>query len=89
VRALRLRSAVLLALYCALSAHLPASPIRVTTWNLQWFPNGSPHDKSARARTKQINQAADVIRSLNPDILLFQKVKNYGNVPAFGERNPT
>jgi endonuclease/exonuclease/phosphatase family metal-dependent hydrolase len=77
VHALRLRSAVLLVLCCACIAPLWGSPIRVTTWNLQWFPNGSPREKSARTKAKTVNKAAEVIRALNPDILLLQEVKDY------------
>jgi hypothetical protein len=45
--------------------------------SVEWFPNGSPHEKSARVQTKRINQAADVIRALNQDILLLQEIKDY------------
>jgi endonuclease/exonuclease/phosphatase family metal-dependent hydrolase len=77
MRALILRNAVLLAVCCAFSTYASAGPIRITTWNLQWFPNGSPHEKSARAQAKCIGQAAQVIRDINPDILLLQEVKDY------------
>jgi hypothetical protein len=37
----------LLAFFVAGSAlgQAPAK-IRITTWNLEWFPNGSPHDST-------------------------------------------
>jgi endonuclease/exonuclease/phosphatase family metal-dependent hydrolase len=56
---------------------LDASPIRVTTWNLEWFPNGSPKELPASEQDKRIAAAADVLRPLNPDIILLQEVRDY------------
>jgi len=28
----------------ALSQSPESAKVRITTWNLEWFPNGSPHD---------------------------------------------
>jgi endonuclease/exonuclease/phosphatase family metal-dependent hydrolase len=77
MRALKLKDAVLLILCCASVTSASAGPIRITTWNLQWFPNGGPQEKSVREQAKHIAQAADVVRSINPDILLLQEVKDY------------
>jgi hypothetical protein len=46
--------------------------IRITTWNLEWFPNGSPHDAPPEKQAQRIQSAADVLRKLDPDILLLQ-----------------
>jgi endonuclease/exonuclease/phosphatase family metal-dependent hydrolase len=54
-----------------------ASPIRVTTWNLEWFPNGSKKELPAAEQDKRIRAAADVLRPLNPDIILLQEVRDY------------
>src|SRR6476619_93107 len=54
-----------------------AAPIRVTTWNLEWFPNGSPKELPAAQQQERINAAAEVLRPLNPDIILLQEVKDY------------
>jgi len=54
-----------------------ASPIRVTTWNLEWFPNGKPKELPAAEQQQRIAAAADVLRPLNPDIILLQEVRDY------------
>jgi endonuclease/exonuclease/phosphatase family metal-dependent hydrolase len=69
-------------LACGARARADSEPsagnqIRVTTWNLEWFPNGSAKDASPEEQTKRINAAADVLRPLNSDILLLQEVKDY------------
>lgn len=61
----------------ALAAPVLAAPIRVTTWNLEWFPNGSPKELAASEQDKRIAAAADVLRPLNPDIILLQEVRDY------------
>jgi hypothetical protein len=32
--------------------------IRITTWNLEWFPNGSPHEATPEIQTQRIEAAA-------------------------------
>lgn len=54
-----------------------ADVVRITTWNLEWFPNGSAKDASAEEQDRRIIAAADVLRKLNPDILLLQEVRDY------------
>lgn len=61
----------------ALAAPVLAAPIRVTTWNLEWFPNGSKKELPASEQDKRIAAAADVLRPLNPDIILLQEVRDY------------
>src|SRR6185503_10547151 len=51
--------------------------VRVTTWNLEWFPNGSPKELSVDAQNARISAAAVVLRQLDPDILLLQEMKDY------------
>jgi endonuclease/exonuclease/phosphatase family metal-dependent hydrolase len=51
--------------------------IRITTWNLEWFPNGSPKTIPAEEQAKRIAAAADVLRPLDSDILLLQEVRDY------------
>jgi hypothetical protein len=46
--------------------------VRITTWNLEWFPNGSPHDATPEKQTQRVEAAADVLKKLDPDILLVQ-----------------
>ena len=51
--------------------------VRITTWNLEWFPNGSAHDATPELQTQRIAAAADVFRPINPDIVLLQEVRDY------------
>jgi len=56
---------------------LSATTVRVTTWNLEWFPNGSPKEIPAMEQEKRIAAAADALRPLNSDVILLQEVKDY------------
>ena len=46
-----------------------AQTVKCTTWNLEWFPNGSAKEASAAQQEQRIKEAADVLRPINPDIL--------------------
>jgi endonuclease/exonuclease/phosphatase family metal-dependent hydrolase len=59
--------------------------IRITTWNLEWFPNGSAHDATPEVQAQRIAAAADVIRPINPDIVLLQEVRDYDACARLGE----
>ncbi|HUP80038.1 MAG TPA: endonuclease/exonuclease/phosphatase family protein [Pirellula sp.] len=67
----------LFALYCWCTAYGESAKGRITTWNLEWFPNGSPKELAVDAQNVRIRAAASVVRELDPDILLLQEVKNY------------
>ena len=54
-----------------------AATVRVTTWNLNWFPNGTPKELPPQEQAQRIAKAADVLRPLNSDILLLQEVRDY------------
>ena len=68
---------LVLALVAWATPSLPAESIRVTTWNLQWFPNGSEKEAPPDEQEKRIAEAAEVLRPLNPDIIVLQEVKDY------------
>jgi endonuclease/exonuclease/phosphatase family metal-dependent hydrolase len=59
--------------------------IRITTWNLEWFPNGSAHDAPPEVQAQRIAAAADVLRPINPDIILLQEVRDYEACSRLGE----
>jgi endonuclease/exonuclease/phosphatase family metal-dependent hydrolase len=63
--------------WLVLLASSTAATLRVTTWNLEWFPNGSPKEASFDKQAQRINAAADVLRPLKPDIILLQEIKDY------------
>jgi len=76
-------SRILFALVAALivGSALGESPetakFRITTWNLEWFPNGSAREATQEKQAQRIKAAADVLKELNPDILLLQEVRDY------------
>jgi endonuclease/exonuclease/phosphatase family metal-dependent hydrolase len=79
-KASRLRSltaTLLLVAVFLVSDSLVAGTIRITSWNLQWFPNGHPKETSSEQQAKSVNAVADVLRTLNPDIILLQEVRDY------------
>lgn len=57
---------------------LPAldSGLRVTTWNLQWFPGMSPGQVSVAEQELHTASVANVLRDLDPDILCVQEIKD-------------
>jgi endonuclease/exonuclease/phosphatase family metal-dependent hydrolase len=59
--------------------------VRVTTWNLEWFPNGSAHDAMPEVQAQRIAAAADVLRPIDPDIILLQEVRDYNACARLGE----
>src|SRR4029453_16281139 len=59
--------------------------VRITTWNLEWFPNGSPHEATPEKQAQRIQAAADVLKQLNPDILLLQEVRDYDACARLGD----
>ena len=59
--------------------------VRITTWNLEWFPNGSAHDATPEVQAQRIGAAADVLRPINADIILLQEVRDYEACARLGE----
>jgi hypothetical protein len=53
------------------------STIRVATWNLEWFPSGSALEATPEVQAQRIAAAADLLRPINPDIILLQEVRDY------------
>jgi endonuclease/exonuclease/phosphatase family metal-dependent hydrolase len=72
-------------LVLSITGYSGAQTIRCTTWNLQWFPNGSAHETSAAQQDQRIKEAADVLRPINPDIVLSQEVRDYDVCVRLGE----
>jgi hypothetical protein len=62
-----------------------STKIRITTWNLQWFPNGSANEGLAGQQNQRITDAANVLRPINPDIILLQEVRDYDVCARLGE----
>jgi hypothetical protein len=70
---------------CALGESPEPAKIRITTWNLEWFPNGSAHDATPEVQAQRIAAAADVLRPIDPDIILLQEVRDYDACSRLGE----
>jgi hypothetical protein len=60
----------------SITGYSGAQTVRCTTWNLEWFPNGSAKEASAEQRNQRIKEAADILRPINPDIVLLQEVRD-------------
>ena len=69
----------------SITGYICAQTVRCTTWNLEWFPNGSAHEASAEQQNQRIKEAADVLRPINPDIILLQEVRDYDACARLGE----
>ena len=69
----------------SITGYSSAETVRCTTWNLEWFPNGSAKETSAAQQEQRIKEAADVLRPINPDILLLQEVRDYDVCARLGE----
>src|SRR5205823_6664090 len=69
----------------ALAGSTDSTNIRITSWNLEWFPNGSPKEAPPEQQNQRINEAANVLRPINPDIILLQEVRDYDVCARLGE----
>lgn len=50
--------------------------ILVTTWNLKWFPSGTPTTAAQEVESKRIQGAADTLRKINPDVIVLQEIRD-------------
>lgn len=51
-------------------------PLRVVAWNIEWFPGKSPEPLPEKEK-EQIAVVQEVIRQLDPDILLCSEIRNW------------
>src|SRR5262245_28901506 len=71
--------------FLLITAQSGAQTVRCTTWNLEWFPNGSAKETPAAQQDQRIKEAADVLRPINPDLILLQEVRDYDVCARLGE----
>ena len=57
----------------------------MTTWNLDWFPDGSAKGASPEKQERHIREAAEVLRDLDPDIILLQEIRDYDTCTKLAE----
>jgi endonuclease/exonuclease/phosphatase family metal-dependent hydrolase len=69
----------------SIAGYSGAQTFRCTTWNLEWFPNGSANEVSAAQQDQRIKEAADVLRPINPDIVLLQEARDYDVCARLGD----
>lgn len=50
--------------------------IRVATWNLTWFPSGSPDPATPEQEEKTLQAAAGALNGLQPDVIVLQEVRD-------------
>ena len=48
--------------------------VRITTWNLEWFPNGSAREATPEKQAQRIQAASDVLKELNPALIILLKM---------------
>jgi endonuclease/exonuclease/phosphatase family metal-dependent hydrolase len=63
--------------FCATAGGLSAETLRVTTWNMEWFPSGAANRRDDAEEARRILEAAAVLKSLNPDVALLQEVRDW------------
>lgn len=73
---LRRLTAALLLLAAAVAAAEAAS-LRVTTWNLNWFPSGSPDRLAPEREQRSIEQAGAILAGLDSDVIVLQEVRDW------------
>ena len=56
----------------------PANTIRIVSWNLDWFPGKKP-EPTATEEKDHVAQAQQVLKELNPDVLLLQEVRDWNS----------
>jgi len=54
-----------------------AGDLVVTSWNLQWFPSGSPRKSSVEVEAERIRAAASTLRAIGPDVVALQEVRDF------------
>jgi endonuclease/exonuclease/phosphatase family protein len=72
-------------LILSIAGYSGAQTVRCTTWNLEWFPNGSAKEASAAQQEQRIKEAANILRPINPNIVLLQEVRDYDACARLGE----
>lgn len=53
-----------------------AETLRVVTWNIQWLPGRVP-DAPEQVQKEHMKNAQEVLRKLNPDVLLLQEIRDW------------
>src|SRR5260370_75340 len=60
-----------------LACEVQAAPVRVTSWNLQPSVIAGTNGWSAQYQKNLIQDAAETLKKLNPDVILLQQVADW------------
>jgi hypothetical protein len=60
----------------AAQAVYAAEPLKLVSWNLEWFPGGSPN-AGAEAAAAKMFAAQNALRAINPHIVCLQEVRDW------------
>ncbi len=60
--------------FCAASLH--AAPLKVVTWNLEWFPGKRP-TASAEEADAHMKSAREALKKINPDVFVATEVRDW------------
>ena len=67
----------LILLVLCISGTTSFAQLRITTWNLSWFPDGSQRPAAPEVQAQRIQAVAEVLRKIDADVLLLQEVRDY------------
>ena len=68
---------IILSLLAAATTVVAGESLRVTTWNLEWFPSGHPTAAKPEVEAANIATAAKNISAINPDVLILQEIRDW------------
>jgi exonuclease III len=74
-------AAAIIALFCGCSANQTpgadtGQAIKITSWNLQWFPGKRPADVPLEEQELHITAVASALKRLDSDIVCLQEIKD-------------
>jgi len=55
---------------------VPDSGLRITAWNLQWFPGKTPSGGSAAEQTAHVSAVISELKAIDADIVLLQEIRD-------------
>ena len=67
---------LLLLLFLCFGSDARAERIRLTTWNLKWFPSGASEPDTPEREAQRISEVGKVLNDLNPEIIFLQDVRD-------------
>ena len=55
---------------------VPDSGLRITAWNLQWFPGKTPSGGSAEEQAAHVSAVISELKAIDADIVLLQEIRD-------------